>query len=52
MPAELNSSDLKELFTEFGKVLSTFVKKPTTNKANVVSKPLGYVLFEAENEAE
>jgi RNA recognition motif-containing protein len=61
IPAELNQSDLKELFTEFGKVLSTQVKKPNTSKAPVVPNPanpikpatgFGYVLFEQQDEAE
>ena len=56
IPAELNQSDLKELFAEFGKVLSTLVKKPTPQKgapAPNAKAPtgLGYVLFEHEDEA-
>jgi RNA recognition motif-containing protein len=54
IPAELNQSDLKELFAEFGKVLSTLVKKPIAGKdkqAAANAKGLGYVLFEHEEEA-
>lgn len=57
IPAELNQSDLKELFAEFGKVLSTQVKKPHALKAGAPAPTkaptaLGYVLFEHQDEAE
>lgn len=57
LPLELTSQDLKELFQEFGKVLSATVMKndPTSQKNDKKKKErksnMGFVLFENKADA-
>lgn len=48
LPLELGTSDLKELFSEFGEVLSAQVIKPKNQDAK---SSMGFVLFKTEDEA-
>lgn len=57
IPPDLATNDLKELFGEFGKVLSAMVKKPVKERevkgreALPPKSGMGYVLFEKKEEA-
>lgn len=56
IPLELATNDLKDLFNEFGSVLSAMVKKPMNKKdqpATAAPKcAMGYVLFENKEQAD
>ena len=50
LPAEINSGDLKKLFSKYGTVCSAATSGPRTDRSGKTSQ-MGYVLFENEDDA-